>query len=60
MNIVLIGATGGIGSRVLDEALRRGHTVTATSRDPAQARCPRRHDREGRQHRRRHRDGRAC
>jgi uncharacterized protein len=35
MNIVLIGATGGIGSRVLDEALRRGHTVTATSRDPA-------------------------
>jgi len=35
MNIVLIGATGGIGSRVLDEALRRGHTVTATSREPA-------------------------
>ena len=34
MNIVLVGATGGIGSRVLDEALRRGHTVTATSRDP--------------------------
>ena len=35
MKIALIGATGGIGSRVLDEALRRGHTVTATSRDPA-------------------------
>jgi putative NADH-flavin reductase len=35
MKIVLIGATGGIGSRVLDEALRRGHAVTATSRDPA-------------------------
>jgi len=35
MNIVLIGATGAIGSRILDEALRRGHTVTATSRDPA-------------------------
>jgi putative NADH-flavin reductase len=34
MNIALIGATGGIGSRVLDEALRRGHRVTATSRDP--------------------------
>ena len=34
MNIALIGATGGIGSRVLDEALRRGHKVTATSRDP--------------------------
>ena len=35
MKIVLIGATGGIGSRILDEALRRGHTVTATSRQPA-------------------------
>lgn len=35
MNIVLIGATGAIGSRVLDEALGRGHTVTATSRDPS-------------------------
>ena len=35
MKIVLIGATGAIGSRVLDEALRRGHAVTATSRDPA-------------------------
>ena len=35
MKIALIGATGGIGSRVLDEALRRGHAVTATSRDPA-------------------------
>jgi hypothetical protein len=41
MNIVLIGATGGIGSRVLDEALRRGHTVTATSRDPANKLPPR-------------------
>ena len=35
MKIVLIGASGGIGSRVLDEALRRSHSVTATSRDPA-------------------------
>jgi uncharacterized protein len=34
MNIVLIGATGNIGSRILDEALRRGHTVTAVTRDP--------------------------
>src|SRR5947209_2165231 len=34
-NLVLVGATGNIGSRVLDEALRRGHTVTATTRDPA-------------------------
>ena len=41
MNIALIGATGGIGSRVLDEALRRGHAVTATSRDPANKLPPR-------------------
>jgi len=34
MNIVLIGATGAIGSRILDEALRRGHKVTAVTRDP--------------------------
>ena len=34
-NIVLVGATGNIGSRVLDEALRRGHGVTALTRDPA-------------------------
>ena len=48
MNIVLIGATGGIGSRVLDEALRRGHAVTATSRDPANKLAgPHRHDGEG-------------
>ena len=35
MNIVLAGATGGIGGRVLDEALRRGHRVTGLTRDPA-------------------------
>ena len=35
MKIALAGATGNIGSRVLDEALRRGHAVTALSRDPA-------------------------
>lgn len=35
MKIVVIGATGAIGSRIVDEALRRGHKVTATSRDPA-------------------------
>ena len=34
MNIVLTGATGNIGSRILDEALRRGHRVTGLSRDP--------------------------
>lgn len=31
--IALIGATGNIGSRVVDEALARGHTVTALTRD---------------------------
>jgi putative NADH-flavin reductase len=35
MNIALAGATGNIGSRILDEALRRGHRVTGLTRDPA-------------------------
>jgi uncharacterized protein len=35
MKIVLVGATGAIGSRVLDEALSRRHAVTTTSRAPA-------------------------
>ena len=35
MKIVLFGATGMIGSRVLAEALRRGHEVTAVVRDPS-------------------------
>ncbi|WP_431046503.1 NAD(P)-dependent oxidoreductase [Streptomyces sp. P1-3] len=33
--IALFGATGTIGRRVLDEALSRGHEVTAVVRDPA-------------------------
>jgi putative NADH-flavin reductase len=33
MKIVIFGATGMIGSRVLGEALRRGHQVTAVARD---------------------------
>ncbi|MEU9383599.1 NAD(P)H-binding protein [Streptomyces sp. NPDC048279] len=33
--ITLFGATGTLGSRILDEALRRGHSVTAVVRDPA-------------------------
>ncbi|HYO07917.1 MAG TPA: NAD(P)H-binding protein [Tepidisphaeraceae bacterium] len=33
MKMLLIGATGMIGQRVLAEALRRGHTVTAVARD---------------------------
>jgi putative NADH-flavin reductase len=35
MNIVLFGATGNIGKVILDEALARGHHVTAIVRDPA-------------------------
>lgn len=34
MKIVIYGASGTIGSRILDEALRRGHTVTAVGRRP--------------------------
>ncbi|QWT21030.1 NAD(P)-dependent oxidoreductase [Bacillus sp. NP157] len=35
MKIVLFGATGNIGKVILDEALARGHHVTAIVRDPA-------------------------
>lgn len=34
-SIALLGATGNVGSRLLDEALSRGHRVTALARDPA-------------------------
>ena len=34
MKIALIGATGRVGSRLLAEALSRGHAVTAISRHP--------------------------
>lgn len=34
-SIALIGATGNIGGRILDEALSRGHSVTGTTRDAA-------------------------
>lgn len=35
MKIALFGATGHIGHAILDEALSRGHAVTAIVRDPA-------------------------
>jgi uncharacterized protein len=35
MNIVLFGATGTLGSRILNELLARGHNVTAVVRDPS-------------------------
>lgn len=34
-SIALLGATGNVGSRLLDEALSRGHQVTALVREPA-------------------------
>ncbi len=34
MNIALIGASGFVGAKLLDEALRRGHSVTAIVRHP--------------------------
>jgi putative NADH-flavin reductase len=33
--IVVYGASGRVGSRIVQEALRRGHWVTAVTRDPA-------------------------
>jgi putative NADH-flavin reductase len=36
LNIMVYGATGRVGSRVVNEALERGHNVTAVSRDPGQ------------------------
>jgi uncharacterized protein len=35
MNIALIGATGFVGSALLEELLQRGHRVTVLARDPA-------------------------
>ncbi|AUY48029.1 NAD(P)H-binding protein [Streptomyces sp. CB01881] len=35
MRITVFGATGNVGSRVVAEALARGHQVTAVLRDPA-------------------------
>lgn len=35
MKIALIGASGFVGSKVLEEALSRGHEVTAICRDPS-------------------------
>ena len=35
LKILVYGATGKVGSRVVEEALNRGHLVTAVSRDPS-------------------------
>ncbi|MBG7621713.1 NAD(P)-dependent oxidoreductase [Herbaspirillum sp. AP02] len=36
MKIALIGASGNVGSRIVDEALRRGHNVVAIARNAGQ------------------------
>jgi hypothetical protein len=41
MNVVLYGASGMIGSRILEELRRRGHTVTAVARNPEKIGIPR-------------------
>lgn len=40
MRITVIGAAGSVGRRVVDEALSRGHDVTAVVRDPARHELP--------------------
>ncbi|NVJ96708.1 MAG: NAD(P)H-binding protein [Alphaproteobacteria bacterium] len=37
MNIIVFGAAGAVGRRAVDEALSRGHQVTAVIRQPEQA-----------------------
>src|SRR3954470_5349378 len=40
MKIIVIGATGNIGQRIVREALSRGHEVTGIVRDPAAVQAP--------------------
>lgn len=48
MKIALIGATGNIGSKILAEALSRGHEVTAIARHPEKlAKPPKAHPAKG-------------
>jgi putative NADH-flavin reductase len=35
MNLTIFGATGGVGTQLVTQALQRGHMVTAVVRDPA-------------------------
>lgn len=42
LDILVYGATGKVGSHVVEEALQRGHRVTAVSRDPS--RIEKQHD----------------
>ncbi len=40
MRLVLFGATGNIGQRIVAEAISRGHEVIGVVRDPTQAKSP--------------------
>src|ERR1700682_427022 len=40
MKIAILGATGTIGRRIVAEALRREHSVTAVTRDPGKIKDP--------------------
>jgi putative NADH-flavin reductase len=40
MKLVVFGATGNVGQRVVAEALRRGHEVTGVVRDPSAVKSP--------------------
>ena len=40
MKVVLFGASGMIGSRILKELLQRGHSVTAVTRNPEKTAAP--------------------
>jgi hypothetical protein len=33
--VLILGATGGTGRQLVEQALERGHTVTALARDPS-------------------------
>lgn len=40
MRLIVFGATGQLGSRLVAEAVRRGHEVTAVARDPTRFSAP--------------------
>lgn len=40
MRLTIFGATGGVGTELVGQALARGHKVTAVVRDPARMRVP--------------------